>query len=226
MKQSLVLAFVLVSTAGCTSKTPLIFVSKTSVGVEVSAPGTGTGEFNASIGVNTLDAAYVPVIERIKAQNETVHEVKSGESLSATERQNLANLLAQQIQNENDNISLFQAAKDKAGASPDDIKTAQANIDATRERVQTLSADLGNVLSRNDALSVFSAFDSNTVLRSAEAGQGVGKIFATGLAAQNISRNFSLASCKEKIAPTVATLAASAQQTDKELAVKLLEACK
>lgn len=231
MKRHLFLALPLIIVAGCsTTKTPLVFISKTSVGVEVSAPGTGTGEFSASIGVNTLDAAYVPVVERLKASTETVHEVKSGESLSAQERANLANLLANHISAETQNIAVFQAAKDKAGASPQEQQTAQNNIDQTRHTIQKLSADLGKVLSRNDALSVFSAFDSNTLLRADSAGQGIGKVFATGLAAQNVSLNFSQqaqaqASCKEKVAPTAATLAAKNDQPSMDLAIKLLEAC-
>ncbi|WP_434702361.1 hypothetical protein J3P85_15810 [Pseudomonas sp. Z1-12] len=229
MKHRLLVVLAFIAIAGCTSKTPLIFVSKTSVGVDVSAPGTGTGEFAASIGVNTLDAAYVPVVERIKTGAEQIHEVKSGESLTAPEREKLAALLVKQIDTETQNINTLQNAN--SGASDKKIQDAQEQIDHARQRVQALSVNLSNVLSRDDALSVFSAFDSNTLLRADSAGQGIGKVFATGLAAQNIARNFSQqaqaqASCKEKIAPTAATLAAQADQPSKDLAIKLLEACK
>ncbi|WP_449642809.1 hypothetical protein [Pseudomonas sp.] len=181
--------------------------------------------------MNTLDAAYVPVVERFKSDTETVHEVKSGESLTAQEREKLANFLANQIGTETNNIKTFQSSRDKVNATPQEQQKAQNEIDEARQRIQTLSTDLGNVLSRNDALSVFSAFDSNTLLRADSAGQGIGKVFATGLAAQNVSRNFSQqaqaqASCKEKIAPAAATLAAKDDQPSKDLAVKLLEACK
>lgn len=228
MKQHLLLVLPLVIAAGCTSKTPLVFVSKTSVGVEVSAPGTGTGEFGASIGVSTLDAAYVPVVERVKNNAEIVHQVKSGESLTAQEREKLATLLAKQIDTETNNITIFQTARNTN--DPQEQQKAQDQIDQARQRIQVLSTDLGNVLSRNDALSVFSAFDSNTLLRADSAGQGIGKVFATGLAAQHVARNFSQqaqaqASCKEKIAPIAATLAAKDDQPSKDFAVKLLEAC-
>lgn len=180
--------------------------------------------------MNTLDAAYVPVAERIKASAETIHEIKSGESLSAPEREKLATLLLSKIDTETQNINTLQSNKGKSGASDTEIQNAQDKIDQARQRIRALSVDLSNVLSRNDALSVFSAFDSNTLLRADSAGQGIGKVFATGLAAQSVARNFSQqaqaqASCKEKIAPTAATLAAKGDQPSKDLAVKLLEAC-
>ncbi|WP_460928630.1 hypothetical protein [Pseudomonas sp. MC6] len=229
MKRYLVLSLALVAT-GCTSKTPLVFVSKTSVGVEVSAPGTGTGEFVASIGVNTLDAAYVPVVERIKnGTSESVHEVKSGESLTEEQRANLAAFLANQISIEKNNISAAQATL--AGkVTPETREQGEKAINEANQKIQNLSEDLSNVLSRVDALSVFSAFDSNTLLRADAADQGIGKVFATGLAAQHVARNFSQqaqaqASCKDKIAPTVAKLAEVGDQTNRDYAIKLLEAC-
>ncbi len=230
MKQHLLLVLALVTVAGCTSKTPLIFVSKTSVGVEVSAPGTGTGEFAASIGVNTLDAAYVPVVERTRGSDEKVHEVKSGESLSPQERETLATPLVSQIVAETNSLTTLQAARDKSGVSPEERQEAENKIHTARQKIQALSTDLDRVLSRKDALSVFSAFDSNTLLRADSAGQGIGKVFATGLAAQNVSRSFgqqaqAQASCKAKIAPIAVTLAAKDDQPSKDLALKLLEAC-
>jgi hypothetical protein len=229
LKRYLVLSLALVAT-GCTSKTPLVFVSKTSVGVEVSAPGTGTGEFGASIGVNTLDAAYVPVVERIKISDEKVEQIKSGESLTAQERQDLAKVLTNLIGAETQTINQMEGDRVKVGATQLEQEDAQAKIEKAQKRIQNLSTELGNVLSRNDALSVFSAFDSNTLLRADSAGQGIGKVFATGLAAQHVARNFSQqvqaqANCKEKIAPTAAKLAATDDQPNKDLAVKLLQAC-
>ena len=231
MKHYLILALPLVLAVGCTSKTPLVFVSKTSVGVEVSAPGTGTGEFGASIGVNTLDAAYVPVVERVKnGESEEVHEVKSGESLTAEQRANLANFLASQIETENNKIANIKATTLIEGVAPEAQQQGRKAIDDANRKIQSLSEDLANVLNRVDALSVFSAFDSNTLLRTDSAGQGIGKVFATGLAAQHVARNFNQqalaeASCKEKIAPTAAKLAAMGDQPNKEFAIKLLGAC-
>ncbi|WP_095189817.1 hypothetical protein [Pseudomonas sp. Irchel 3E19] len=229
MKKYLIVVLPLVAAVGCTSKTPLVFVSKTSVGVEVSAPGTGTGEFGASIGVNTLDAAYVPVVERTSKSGENIHQIKSGESLTAEERKHLAKILTDQIGTESNNITALQTTKLRATAA-EDKEQVQKDIDSSRRTIQDLSTDLGKVLSRNDALSVFSAFDSNTLLRADSAGQGIGKVFATGLAAQHVARSFNQqalaeAGCKEKIAPTAAKLAATDDQPSKELAIKLLGAC-
>lgn len=229
MKRYLVLSLALVAT-GCTSKTPLVFVSKTSVGVEVSAPGTGTGEFGASIGVSTLDAAYVPVVERIKnGTSESVHEVKSGESLTKEQRANLAAFLANQISIEKNNISTAEATL-VGEVTPETRKLSEKAINEANQKIHDLAEYLSNVLNRVDALSVFSAFDSNTLLRADTAGQGIGKVFATGLAAQHVARNFSQqtqaqANCKDKIAPTVAKLAEVDDQTSRDYAIKLLEAC-
>lgn len=231
MKTHLLLALPLLLATGCTtSKTPLVFLSKTSVGVDISAPGTGTGEFGASIGVNTLDAAYVPVVERVENNKETIHQVKSGEALTAQERESLTNLLATQIGVENSNIASFQSIIADNSKTTTERQKAASDLDRARSNIQTLSTDLGRVLSRNDALSVFSAFDSNTILRSDNANQGIGKIFATGLAAQNVSRNFNQeaqaqAACKSEIAPAAAALIAKNDQPSRDLAVKLLEAC-
>lgn len=228
MKHQIIVALTIITLAGCTNKSPLVFISKTSVGVDVSAPGTGTGEFGASIGVNTFDGAYVPVVEI--ADKTKFNEVKSGESLTPEERKAIASELATQINRESQQIDTFQAVLADTSATAPAKANAKEQMEKSQQRVKSLSEDLGNVLSRNDALSVFSAFDSNTLLRSSEAGQGIGKVFATGLAAQNVSRNFSQqaqasASCKEKMAPTAAALAAKDDQPSKDLAVKLLEAC-
>jgi hypothetical protein len=228
LKQQLIAILALSLLAGCTNKSPLVFISKTSVGVDVSAPGTGTGEFGASIGVSTFDGAYVPVVEI--ADKTKFNEVKSGESLTPEERKAIADELGAQIHREAKQIDTFQAKLADPNATAPEKTHANEQIALAQQHVKTLSENLGNVLSRNDALSVFSAFDSNTLLRSSEAGQGIGKVFATGLAAQNVSRNFSQqaqasANCKEKIAPTAAALAAKDDQASKDLAVKLLDAC-
>ncbi|OWJ88902.1 hypothetical protein B6S59_32060 [Pseudomonas sp. A46] len=139
--------------------------------------------------------------------------------------------IADQITSETRNITAFQEALDNPGADAQAKEQAQLQIDKSRQRIQTLSEDLSSVLSRNDALSVFSAFDSNTILRSDNAGQGVGKVFATGLAAQHVSRNFNKqaqaqATCQAQVAPAAAKLATETDQASKELALKLFNACK
>lgn len=229
MSKRLLMIVGLITLNGCADRTPLVFVSKTSVGVDVSAPGAGTGEFSASIGVNSLDAAYVPAVE-ITSTGETFNQVKSGESLSPQKRGVLAAKLADQIDSETRIMTRSQQELDNAGTDPAKAQALQ-RIEQSRQRIQALSEYLSNVLNRDDALSVFSAFDSNTILRADSAGQGFGKVFATGLAAQNVSLKFSqqaqaLASCKAQVAPTAAKLAAETDQASKELALKLLDACK
>lgn len=226
MKNKLIALFWLTAIGGCADKSPLVFVSKTSVGVDVSTPVTG--EFNASIGINTLDAAYVPVAE-ITSGDEVLNVIKSGETLTPGTRDQLATKIVGQIKSETENIALFKADLGKA-TDAQAKAIAQKQMDLARKRVQTLSEDLTNVLSRDDALSVFSAFDSNTLLRPDSAGQGIGKIFATGLAAQSVARSFNqqelaLATCKSQIAPTAAKLAAETDQASKTLALQLLAAC-
>lgn len=231
MKKGWVVIAGLALLGGCADRTPLIFVSKTSVGVEVSAPGTGTGEFGASIGVNTLDAAYVPVVEKVDDSKVDVYLGKSGESLAEPDRKDLVNTLSGGITTAAAKLGSLQGIVANTQSTDVQKKAAQAEIETTQAQVQKLSEGLTNVLSRDDALSVFSTFDSNTMLRASSAGQGVGKVFATGLAAQNVSRTFNQqalasAKCKAQVATTVAKLAASTEQADKDLAMKLLEGCK
>lgn len=222
----------LVALCGCSNESPLVFVSKTSFGLDVSAPGTGTGEFSASIGVKTLDAAYLPVVE-ITDTSKTVTQVKSGESLTPDKQAELTSLLTRRL---GDESAELQQQKNKfrelIAKTPDDTltqETVQNSIKTTQQNINVLNQALISVLNRNDALSVFSSFDTNSMIRSSQVGQGIGKVFATGLAAQNISLNFTpqaLANCKEAIAPAAAKLAAESDQASKDMATKLLTACK
>lgn len=219
----------LIALCGCANESPLVFVSKTSFGLDVSAPGAGTGEFSATIGVKTLDAAYVPVVE-ITDSGKTVTQVKSGEAITPEKQAEITRTLIQRLESESAKLqqqnSLLMGLMDTDSSAQASI---QSSIKATQQNISDLNQALIAVLNRNDALSVFSSFDSNSLIHSTEVGTGIGKVFATGIAAQHVSQNFTpkmLVNCKNAVAPAAAKLAAEADQASKDMATKLLTACK
>lgn len=225
----------LIALCGCANESPLVFVSKTSFGLDVSTPGAGTGEFSATIGVKTLDAAYVPVVEITDAGMKTVTQVKSGESITPERQAEIVRTLTQRLQEEShsleqQNSQLMSFTNIESTGSTNNVQAAALNsIKSTQQNINDLNQALISVLNRNDALSVFSAFDSNSLIHSTEVGTGIGKVFATGIAAQHVSSNFTpqmLVNCKDAVAPAAAKLAAEADQASKDMATKLLAACK
>lgn len=206
---------------GCANETPLVFVSKTSVGLDVSSPTTGTTDVGISFGWKSIDAAYIPVVE-IAASGKVVTQIKSGESITPEQRNQLTTYLAGQLTTATANLQTQQAGLDNAANKV----TAQANIEEQKKYVQTLSDSLARVLDRNDALSVFSVVDTNSQIRKETTGIGVGKVYATGLAAQHVARNYnSNRTCAQSISAAVVKLAESKVAADQEKAKALIAAC-
>jgi len=63
--------------AGCANKDPLLFVSKQTVGVEISTPSTTDQAINLVLGHKSLDAAYVPVVQAYDSTNQKINVVSS-----------------------------------------------------------------------------------------------------------------------------------------------------
>ncbi|MEK8080719.1 hypothetical protein [Pseudomonas sp. XK-1] len=109
-------------------------------------------------------------------------------------------------------------------ATDEEKKLKKEAVQAQQNVVATLSEALLKSIDRKDALSVFSVVDTNSIFRESI---GVGKVFATGMAAQNVSRDFNASrGCVTAISSAVAKLAASAEAADQAKAKALIEACK
>jgi len=109
-------------------------------------------------------------------------------------------------------------------ATDEEKKLKKDAVQAQQNVVATLSEALLKSIDRKDALSVFSVVDTNSIFRESI---GVGKVFATGMAAQNVSRDFNASrGCVTAISNAVAKLAASSVAADQEKAKALVEACK
>lgn len=74
---SLIVSAALVT--ACTNESPLLFVSKSSVGLDVSTPTTGSTELSVNFGWKSIDAAYVPVVEIIDKEGKVLHQILSGD---------------------------------------------------------------------------------------------------------------------------------------------------
>lgn len=211
--------------SACANETPLIFVSKTSVGLDVSSPTTGTTDIGISFGWKSVDAAYIPVVE-ITETGEVLNQVKSGESISPEQRAQVASLLTSELQKATADLQAKEQALANADAAA--VATEQKKVEAQRELVATLSESLMRALDRSDALSIFSVVDTNSQIRTENTGVGVGKVYATGMAAQNVSRNFKAhrRSCEEVISEAVTKLANSSVAADQDKAKSLIAACR
>lgn len=109
-------------------------------------------------------------------------------------------------------------------ATDEEKKLKKEAVQAQQNVVATLSEALLKSIDRKDALSVFSVIDTKSIFRESI---GVGKIFATGMAAQNVSRDFNASrGCVTAISSAVAKLAASTEASDQAKAKALIEACK
>ena len=218
--------------SACANETPLMFVSKTSVGLDVSSPTTGSTEVGISFGWKSIDAAYVPVVEIIDdSTNTQLYQISSGESLTAEEKAKTASNLATLLTTSTASLTQTSDAYTKLLANPaatgESKKQKKTEVDSAQDLVSKLSEALIKSVDRSDALSVFSVVDTNTMIRSSDTSVGVGKIFATGMAAQNVSRDFnSSRGCVTAISNAVAKLAASTETADQAKAKALVEACK
>jgi len=218
---SLMIAGLLLS--GCANESPLVFVSKTSVGLDVSTPAAGTSDVGISFGWKSIDAAYIPVVEIISS-GDSLYQIQSGESITPGERATLTTALTSQLTTATSKLQTLQ------GEFPSLATTAQPaakqQIVEQGKLVDTLGDSLIRVLDRSDALSVFSVVDTNNQIRKEGTGVGVGKIYATGLAAQFASKNYRPdRSCAEAISRAVSKLAESTVPADQAKAKDLIAAC-
>ena len=197
MKNGMLVALgVTVLTAGCANESPLMFVSKTTIGVEVATPNAGASEANFSIGFKAIDTAYVPVVEIVDS-GKSVHVVSSSNLTSSTPVDQGEVLKALEESKQPLAQSINEVAQQIAATAKEINSAPQERQSALFERLRSQQATLGalsraydNLPGRRDALSVFSVIDSNSFARSSEAGVGVGKIFATGVAAQTVAEHY------------------------------------
>ncbi|MGK8440703.1 hypothetical protein ACRS3X_25785 [Ectopseudomonas hydrolytica] len=218
--------------SGCANETPLMFMSKTIIGVEVASPSAGGSETGLSLGFKAIDTAYIPVVEIIDPKKQQLNVVSSSDLTAApppqtrTQEETQADkelalamsVLASQIAEESTKIT----------SEPSDARTqAITNLNVQRVALEELSKARDSLPGRRDALSVFSVIDTNSFARSSEAGVGVGKIFATGLAAQYAAENYRppYNACSREIVQAAVTLQKSESEADRKLADALVEMC-
>jgi hypothetical protein len=210
-------------------------MSKTSIGIDVSSPTAGATDVSMSIGWKSVDAAYVPVVE-ITDPKKNITIVSSGDSVTrpaqSTETAETPELQLQRQKNAADVIMQLDtlnqsASKLNANEVKSDPLLAKMQESQTTQ-AENLSNALLELVRRKDALSVLSVIDSNSFARKDNIGMGVGKIFATGLAAQNVSKNIPAQSgaCQASVRPLLEALAASGTDPQKKQAAELLKACK
>lgn len=217
--------------SGCANETPLMFMSKTTIGVEVSSPSAGGSETGLSLGFKAIDTAYIPVVEIIDPTKQQLNVVSSS-NLTAALPPN--SRMASETEADKALAEASAALAKKIAEESKKLKddpskvNAQALLDlqTLRKALDEVSMARDSLPGRRDALSVFSVIDSNSFARSSEAGIGVGKIFATGLAAQYAAENYRTPynACSREIVQAAATLNAGTDD-QKKLAAALAEIC-
>lgn len=217
--------------SACANETPLMFLSKTTIGVEVSSPSAGGSETGFNIGFKAIDTAYIPVVEIVDTGKQ-LHVVSSsnltaspqlseGEPKQEDSKKSIEDAIA------STSMQMTEDSKKLPGATPEQRTKLMANIKAKREVLGELARAYDSLPGRRDALSVFSVIDSNSFARSSEAGLGVGKIFATGLAAQYAAENYRTpySACSREILQAAVALQKSTSEDDKKLATALSGIC-
>lgn len=215
---------------GCANETPLMFLSKTTIGVEVSSPSAGGSEMGLNLGFKTIDTAYIPVVEIIDTGKQL--NVVSSSNLTAAPppasrpdsevqaEKEIADSIAETASKITDiTKKLPSASEAQQQVLSDELKKYQVNLVELTKAQESLPG-------RRDALSVFSVIDSNSFGRSSEAGIGVGKIFATGLAAQYAAENYRspYSACTRELVQA-ATALSTGTEDQKKLAAALAEIC-
>lgn len=153
-----------------------------------------------------IDKAQKAAYEDLKSKDETLSKEMSAGSGSLSQNQ------IDQKQNDRQSIKLQLATIwGKFGTNQDDaeksmsehttqlgtaLTQAQTEKDSAEANVKKAAAELEKVEGKTDAYSVFGSFDSDSsVAGSSNSGIKLGKMFSTGVAAQNISQGIQQSRC-------------------------------
>lgn len=149
-------------------------------------------------------------------------KIASTENTAIEQQPPIASTLATQLVKASE--ALNKTTELYENATDADKPQLKKQMQAQQEVMATISEALIKSIDRTDALSVFSVIDTNSIFRESI---GVGKVFATGMAAQNVSRDFnSSRGCVTAISNAVAKLAASPDAAEQAKAKALIDACK
>jgi len=174
-------AFSLFALSACANQ-PLLFTSANSLGVSVSVSGASTNPIDVSLGYKDVDATLVPVASFDKGG--TPYAIRGCYGFGSD------NQPAPQCAN-NDfkptpnlkSTSALSTSADAIGSAMLTPVSSQAivgglGVTQLQKQQETMS----------DALSVFSSFDTKTNAESKIGAEiGLGKVFATGIAAQQLT---------------------------------------
>lgn len=159
-------------TAGCasTKQAGLTYSSAVSMGLGMEVKTADpTAPVSISIGFKTLDVAYVPV---------AVMEPKG------LDKENVEKIWASHSQHAGDASSCFAALQRKAMK-----REPLATDDASKAAALTTQDLPAECDAKRDAMSVFGQFNGDASAKGNDRSAGllVGRVFATGIAAQNVS---------------------------------------
>lgn len=185
MKAMVVNSVLALALTGCAStQAPLIYVSKQTLGVEIGGGAQGAGSASLVLGFRNTDAAFVPTtasnkdgtkVGRIRGCYNAGHNV--GRIGDCDKQESLFSETNQQ--------------QDKATVKHGG-KADCTNAVLCKALDPGDSGNGGNQSqSVSDSLSVYGSFDSGTKA-SNDTGVSLGKVFATGVAAQHLTEGISL----------------------------------
>ncbi|UVM72925.1 hypothetical protein [Pseudomonas alvandae] len=202
-------------------------------GQQFSATPTFSKAFKEQVGLLVEKATNVEDLKarptaaaELEKQKDIVaamsEKIASPENMTIEQHSPIASTLATQLVKASEALNQTTVLYGKAN---DEEKTQlKRQMQVEQEVVATISEALIKSIDRKDALSVFSVIDTKSIFRESV---GVGKVFATGMAAQNVSRDFnSSRGCVTAISNAVAKLAASTDAAEQAKAKTLIEACK
>ena len=174
--------------AGCasTKQAGLLYSSTVSMGLGLEVKtADATAPVSINIGFKTLDVAYVPVAVMESKENG---------------KENAEKVWASHSQHASDAAKCFAALANKAQE-----KKATAKDDATRTEALAAQELPEECDTKRDAMSVFGQFNGDASAKGNDRSAGllVGRVFATGIAAQNVSgaaKSMAYASCANAVA--------------------------
>lgn len=156
---------------------------------------------DAQVTLNQKSAELIDIQKQIDAndaQNATYADLKQQQITLTTDKNNLdpnspefvaKNNALQSIANQLAAFPLPKAMSDQTLQLKSNLIQAQAEKNSAETNVKKATAELEKVEGKTDAYSVFGSFDSGTNLTgSTSAGITLGKLFSTGVAAQNVSQ--------------------------------------
>lgn len=185
------------ATAGCTSlpQAGLVYSSTAIVGVGMKvSTADAMSPVDITIGFKMHDFAYVPVAVQ---ESRTPVGGASGMTNNSVEK-----IWASHAQSEGANAQCDNERKNAAAT----LKSQRA-LSAQEQAALEIACDI-----KRDAMSVYGQFNGTGSASGADRGAGlaVGKIFSTGVAAQNVSNGVHATAMRECVTAVKSTLAADA----------------